>query len=71
MKRIDEKNVVQTHFKVLLYACDAIHRKTIETYSADYADFSAKKRKKKMFLSGKTGSQPKDARALNVPLYAL
>ena len=55
MKRIDEKKSLQTHFKVLLYSFGAIHRKTIETYSADLLIFLRKKGKKKCFCPERPG----------------
>ena len=55
MKRIDEKKSLQTHFKVLLYSFGAIHRKTIESYSADLLIFLRKKGAKKRFSPERPG----------------
>ena len=55
MKRIDEWKSMQTHFKVLLYSFGAIHRKTIETYSADLLIFLRKKGAKKRFSPERPG----------------
>ena len=45
MKRIDEKNVMQTHFKVLLYSFGAVRRTTTETDTADLLIFDLLLRK--------------------------
>ena len=39
MKRIDEKNAMQSHFQVLLYSFGAVRRTTTETDTADLLIF--------------------------------
>ena len=45
MKRIDEKNAMQSHFQVLLYSFGAVRRTTTETNTADLLIFDLLLRK--------------------------